>query len=202
MKNEKIKNDKGFTLLFSILVSVLILSVGTSMISITLKQLILSGSGRESQFAFYAANTGIECALYWDLHPQIEPGGSVSHTFPASGQSLRDDFEGVTCDEGQIKTGVDFSADSENEFTTFDSYVWDTSFNTYPNDYTFRMSITNSDNNTLYCTQVTVSKELYSKELPVDNRVKTTITSRGLNTCNPNENARAVERALVLEYVS
>lgn len=198
MKIKKIKNNKGFTLLFAILVSVMILSVGASMITITLKQLILSGSGRESQFAFYAANTGIECALYWDLHPKMESDGTASYTFPTSGQSLRTDFSNVTCDGGEIKTGIGFSADSENSFTTdLSGYEWDSTPDSYPNDYTFRMTITNDNNNTLYCNQVIVSKEL-----GLNNRVKTTITSRGLNTCNPDENARAVERALVLEYVS
>lgn len=198
MKKISIKSNKGFTLLFAVLVSVLLIAIGASMINIALKQVILSGAGRESQFAFYAANTGIECALYWDLHPQNNGAGDVSYTFPANGQSLRDDFSGVTCDGGQIKNGTGFSNDSKNQFTTDASgYSWDNSFDTYPNDYTFRMSIENTDANTLYCAQVTVTKESAA-----DNRVKTTITSQGLNTCDPDNNARAVERALVLEYIS
>lgn len=198
MKNISIKNNKGFTLLFAVLVSVLLIAIGASMITIALRQVVLSGAGRESQFAFYAANTGIECALYWDIHPKNQGDGTVLYTFPANGQDLRDDFSGVTCDGGQIKDGTGFSNDANNQFTTDGSgYSWDTVFDTYPNDYTFRMSIENEDANTLYCAQVTVSKES-----TVDSRVKTTITSRGLNTCDPDGNARAVERALVLEYIS
>lgn len=62
------KNQKhGFTLLMAMIISSLLLSIGISIYSITLKELILSSHGRNSQFAFYAADTGLECALYWDI---------------------------------------------------------------------------------------------------------------------------------------
>ncbi|MBL7045639.1 MAG: hypothetical protein ISR99_01215 [Parcubacteria group bacterium] len=61
----KIKN-KGFTLLLAVLVSSLLLSIGLGIFNITIKEVLLSSIGRESQFAFYAADTGIECALYWN----------------------------------------------------------------------------------------------------------------------------------------
>ena len=57
----------GFVLSFAVLVAGILLSIGLAIFTITLKELILSGSGRESQFAFYAADTGGECALYWDI---------------------------------------------------------------------------------------------------------------------------------------
>ena len=64
---KKIITEKGFAMLFSVLVSSLVLSVGLSIFNLTLKELVLSSSGRESQFAFYAADSGAECALYWDF---------------------------------------------------------------------------------------------------------------------------------------
>ena len=48
-------------------ISSLLLSIGISIYNITLKELILSSYGRNSQFAFYAADTGLECALYWNI---------------------------------------------------------------------------------------------------------------------------------------
>lgn len=205
MLKEKTKNYKnkqgGFTLLFAVLVSTLILAVGASMITIALKQLTLSSAGRESQFAFYAANTGLECALYWDLHPQVENDGSLKNTFPAKDQNVRNDFDNVICSGGQIKDGIGFSSDPDNKFTTEASeYVWDSSVGTYPNSYTFRISIQNTEpgfDDILYCAQVTVEKTG-----AVNSRVNTKITSQGLNTCDPEGNQRAVERALILEYVS
>ena len=60
-------SKQGFTLLFAALVASLVLSIGIAVFNITLKELKLSSAGRESQFAFYAADTGAECALYWDF---------------------------------------------------------------------------------------------------------------------------------------
>jgi Tfp pilus assembly protein PilX len=62
-----IHRQSGFAMLFSVLVSSLILSVGLSIFNLTLKELVLSSSGRESQFAFFAADSGAECALYWEF---------------------------------------------------------------------------------------------------------------------------------------
>lgn len=39
--------------------------------SILYKQLVLSTADRESQIAFYAADTGMECAYYWDFRADL-----------------------------------------------------------------------------------------------------------------------------------
>lgn len=54
-------------MLFSVLISSLLVAVGLSIFNLTLKEITLSTAGRESQIAFYAANSGMECALYGDL---------------------------------------------------------------------------------------------------------------------------------------
>lgn len=61
---------RGFTLLFAVLVANLILAIGIATFALTVKQVTLSSVGRESQFAFFAADSGIECALYWDFTSQ------------------------------------------------------------------------------------------------------------------------------------
>ena len=58
---------RGFTLLLAALVASIVLSLGSAIFLIAQKQVQLSSLGRDSQFAFYAADTGAECALYWDL---------------------------------------------------------------------------------------------------------------------------------------
>ncbi len=65
--------DRGFTLLIAVLISGVLLSIGLAIFNITIKELLLSSSGRDSQFAFYAADSGTECALYWD-----QKGGGFS----------------------------------------------------------------------------------------------------------------------------
>jgi hypothetical protein len=74
-------NQRGFTILFAALVASLVLTLGISIFSVAQKQVILSSLGRSSQYAFYAADTGAECALYWDVRfeyfssttPDIDP---------------------------------------------------------------------------------------------------------------------------------
>ncbi len=55
---------KGFTVLYASLIGGLVLAVGAAILLITIKQVALSAAGRESQFAFYAADSATECALY------------------------------------------------------------------------------------------------------------------------------------------
>lgn len=59
--------ENGFTILLAALVTSLVLTLGISIFSIAQKQIVLSSLGRSSQYAFYAADTGAECALYWDV---------------------------------------------------------------------------------------------------------------------------------------
>ena len=59
--------QRGFTLLLAALVSSIVLAVGAAIFGIAQKQVLLSAIGRDSQFAFYAADTAAECALYWDF---------------------------------------------------------------------------------------------------------------------------------------
>lgn len=60
-------SQKGFTLLLAALISSIVLAVGAAIFGIAQKQVMLSALGRDSQFAFYAADTIAECALYWDF---------------------------------------------------------------------------------------------------------------------------------------
>ncbi len=60
------RSARGFTLLLSVLIASILVALGSAIYDIVSKEILLSSSGRESQFAFYAADSGIECALYWD----------------------------------------------------------------------------------------------------------------------------------------
>jgi Tfp pilus assembly protein PilX len=57
------EGNKGYTLLFAVIVSVLVLSIAAFILSVSRKQAILSSSARDSIYAFYAADSGLECAI-------------------------------------------------------------------------------------------------------------------------------------------
>ena len=62
----KTNKQKGFTLLFASLVGSLLLALGIATFNIVLRELDLSSSARESRKAFYAADSGWECAFFHD----------------------------------------------------------------------------------------------------------------------------------------
>lgn len=65
--NIKINTEekKGFVLLFAVVLVSIILAISLGVSNITLKELNFSTSARATNDAFYAADTGVECALYY-----------------------------------------------------------------------------------------------------------------------------------------
>ncbi len=190
------KPEKGFTLLFSLLVSTLVLTVGASIISISLRQLVISSTGRDSQYAFYAANTGIECAMYWDLI-----GSTLNQTFFAtSSESVQ--FSGSFFCQG-IDLGDILGEPSLPSFFDEDNPYF---ISKGPNSATtgFRLyfdggrsSNTPMGRELPYCVDVTVEKitDITAPSI----KTETVINSRGYNTCDP-QNPRRIERGLRVEY--
>jgi hypothetical protein len=166
-------------MLFAVLTSSVLLSIGLSIFSLTIKELALSSSGRESQAAFYAADSGIECGLYWDIVGQVFATSSDSGSFPSSG---------VSCAGQNLATGVDAQTLylPPSATTTF-------SFAPTDADETARSGGV--------CVLVSVSKHLDSNGL-----TKTEILSRGYNVgysagsnCAGADDLK-VERALKVSY--
>lgn len=89
----RLQANRGFTVLLAALVASVTLALGISIFEITQKQIMLSSLGRDSQFAFYSADTGAECALYWDIRHEYfgtsTPPNLVAPDDPAcAGQKL------------------------------------------------------------------------------------------------------------------
>ncbi|MES2225087.1 MAG: hypothetical protein V4478_03830 [Patescibacteria group bacterium] len=67
---------KGFAMLFTVLVISIILSIGLGIANTTFKQTVLSNLAKDSQLAFYQADSGVECGLYYDLTAGQLPRGT------------------------------------------------------------------------------------------------------------------------------
>ena len=61
------RTQSGFVLLFAVVVSAIIFFIGAGIFSVSFKELLVSSLGKESQKSIFAADSGIECALYADL---------------------------------------------------------------------------------------------------------------------------------------
>ncbi len=186
----KKQNQKGFTLLFAVLVSTLVISIGATIISIALRQTILSGTSRESQYAFYAANTVLECATYWDRNGPLDGSGN-NVVFPVSGLDTQTtELDEVKCSGINLTTGEDDDGNLKTQ-------PWEEDVNTT----TFYIQILNKslsgipNENYTYCAQATVSKELDGSV------VRTIIEAKGYNTCDTTS-PRRVERGLIVQYES
>lgn len=204
MSKINFKKQKGFALLFSVLVSTIIISIGATIISISIRQTILSGTARESQVAFYAANTALECAFFWDTVKFALPTTGV--VFPVGAtEQLVSTPDQIKCAGGNI---IDGSGFDPGPF----SVPWTSSGpGTNNTSKTFKMVLENkatsgTDDLTTAttCATVTVSKELITADdgsTPEDEsgRVTTRIEAKGYNICDT-DSPRTVERGLELEY--
>lgn len=179
MKKLREKN-KGIAILFAVLVAVILISIATTITSIAIRQTILSSTGRESQYAFYAANTALECALYWDFNPPTGQTSPLAVVFPVDDIGETGATGDIYCDGVQINDNLE-TGWFEGGGTT-----------------TFQFNITNLYNdNKEYCAHVTVEKSWNSD----DSLVETTITTKGYNndSCTKTSD-RDVERGLQLYY--
>jgi hypothetical protein len=58
--------NSGYTLLFAMIVASVVLAIGVSILTVSRKEFVLSSSATHSSNSFYAADSGIGCAEYWD----------------------------------------------------------------------------------------------------------------------------------------
>ncbi|MFT7565583.1 MAG: hypothetical protein ACI8V7_000592 [Candidatus Paceibacteria bacterium] len=178
--NKQKNTKKGFAVLYAIIVSVVILSVVTSIVSISLKQRELNTVIRESQSAFYAANSGVECALYWDRH-SVQLG---KFTFPFKGNlrgnQIDQEFPSIFNDK-ILCAGSSIVTESVGA----DGF-WDWSEGN--NKVQFSIRTVGS-----ICANVQIEKEIIGTVL------RTTITSKGYNTCEIGSK-NSIERGLVIQY--
>lgn len=187
LMNTILSKKRGFSVLFATLIGSLVLAIGLAILSITIKQIKLSAAGRESQHAFYAADTGVECALYLDGN-----GGNTNcegSIFPEeAGQGICEvsTFQYYQCLNKNLNRDDDISTTGE----TASLSVVETGA-----DYvTTKISIgdgDSSENN--ICFDVYVTKKV------VGDSLETEIESRGYSTCNASS-ANRFERAIRVRY--
>lgn len=190
--------QKGFTLLFAVLIATLVVSIGATIISIGLRQTILSGTGRESQYAYYAASSALNCASYWDRNPTMPAGIDKDQVFvdPTANDSpqpythVLDSDSGIKCSNADIvkekygETGQTWTQDIDEGKTTFYLKIKDVSSS----------PIMIKE----YCAEATVTKTTPDNTTGLST---TTIETKGYNTCDIT-NPRRVERGLIEQYTS
>ncbi len=80
--------SRGFTLLIAVILTSVLLSVGLALLDVAYKQVVLSSTAKQSQTAFYAADSALECALYWDQQRGAFAYGAPLSSITCTGQSI------------------------------------------------------------------------------------------------------------------
>ncbi len=80
--NSSPQQKKGFALLLTLIVVSVIISIGLSVLDLSILQVRLSTNSKDSEVSFHAANAGMECAQYWRRTEsnRMEGGQAISPT--------------------------------------------------------------------------------------------------------------------------
>lgn len=175
---------KGFLLVISIMIAAVVLTVGLGVASITYKEIIISSFSKESQKAFYAADSGIECALYWDLRW----GGNES-AFATSTIISSRAIDVPKCNNQNLPL--------ENPVGSGTYSTWPTSSDSNTAKTEFNFSLSNGEVGEPYV-EVIVEKEVQDPNAnPLV--ITTKITARGYNF-KDSTNPRRVNRSIQKTY--
>ncbi|MDB5195448.1 MAG: seg [Parcubacteria group bacterium] len=89
---------RGITLLIAVILSSVVLSVALALLDISYKQILLASSAKQSQYAFYNADSAMECALYWDQQKDAFDYTLTPYLDPAQGHISCTDLNGIQHD--------------------------------------------------------------------------------------------------------
>lgn len=165
--------QSGVSIFIAVTIMGILILISFAVVNITIKSSQFASTGRDSQYAFYAADAGIECAVYWDgkfdSFATSTPGSVTCAANPAITTNSQNPIAGTTT-ASRVGGGTDANPTS----------VFGLSFNTGSEPV-------NS------CAIITVRKYYQGGAL------RTYIKSRGYNTCDTT-NPRRVERGVEVTY--
>jgi Tfp pilus assembly protein PilX len=167
--------NRGITLFIAVVVMGILLFISFAVVNIAVKSSLFSSSGRDSQYAFYAADAGAECAFYWD---------SKFDAFATSTSGGAGDALTFTC-----AGSPDINSGQAIAGTSTISLIGGTVAN--PTS-TFGFVMNQGSNPVNSCAVVTVRKYYSGSNL------MTRVESRGYNTCN--SSLRRLERGIEVTY--
>ncbi len=168
--------NRGYTLLFAVLTASLVLGVAVFILSVSRKQYILSVTARNSTYAIYAADSGLECM---SLDPQ--KGEHVDHNISCNGVNTPLDYNDIV--------GYTDPTDGSTGHDGFEANI----------NFVFR-EVLNPPSPIFGCAKVNIVKY----EVTVGSgKWRTIVQSRGYNQCTDTgepdtSSTRTVERALQL----
>jgi hypothetical protein len=200
MNKNIVKKNRGFVILFSMLISSLILLISAGIFNVVQKEVVLSSSARESQRAFYAADSALECALYADL---------IGIRLDGPGSTKRTPFPVVPNISGESHFGIpEYTCGGEEISSYYLAQSGGTQLYDVPYVFRYQNSYNDADES---CAYVLIEKEIRDSVAQPTGplfddplRTETRITAVGFNVCNGNipdfDDPTLLERRLSLTY--
>lgn len=161
---------------FAVLISSLALAIGVAMYDLVVRQLQLSSTTEQSQYAIYAAESAVECAMYWDSKYQYVP--YLPHSIFATSSG-----------DGEFAHGATKAICAGTDITNFGTNGW-----LVTSTPTSATSTTNLQTGLKTNAFLMVTKTFN----PVTGYIETKIYSHGFNVASTASNA--VERELQVTY--
>jgi hypothetical protein len=184
------KNKQGVSLLIATLIGFTAILIGFSVANLALKEVVFSGSVRDSEIAFYAANSGVECGLFSDLRNLVfDPDGQPFGPLVCNSQTVPVDSTVINPGEDQFCIG-DFieRGQAHTHLGCWELITGDVALE--------------EGNTSAPCFNLRVVKEKFSTDDELGGEFTyfaTALESRGYNTCNT-ETTRRLERAIRALY--
>src|SRR5581483_9273097 len=88
-------SQAGFTLVVAVVITAMLLLISFVVADLATKELLIAQSGKDSQYAFYNAYNGSECAIYWDLNNNQAYTSAFNVNAPGS----------ISCNNQTVTTG-------------------------------------------------------------------------------------------------
>ena len=171
---------------FAVLVSSLALAIGFAIYDLTARQLLLASITTQSQYAIYAADSGAECALYWDAKYNGTNDGTNSPPYNGTNSAFATSsvWSGPpSLPAGLFCSGQDITSNGAGYNVVISGAFATTTF-------TIKMAAAVPESS---CATVEVGKYINA-----NNVLFTTVVSHGYNTCAPG--ASRIERLLYVSY--
>ena len=115
--------ESGFALLMSLIVVGVLISIGLTVLELTITQVKLSTNARDSEIAFNSANAGLECARFWRRSSSdlMEEGQAIAPTcfgVSATANTNSEITTGVTGDGEVFRYDYSFTWGSDGDRCT------------------------------------------------------------------------------------
>lgn len=189
MKVKLINKKKGVALLISVLILSTVLGVGITLLNAVIKQSKIASSAEQSVLAIYAADSGVECALFWDIR-----GHEASFYGDVDGDSIGDKVFATSTGHTPFPVNDNIDCNGTDISNSNPSIGWTVSNETANSaKTTFKLDFSGGS-----CAIVEVDKESTGP----GTYIKTIVLSRGYNVaCSDiGTDLRAIERAIKVTY--